>query len=584
MMGEFASYRDKTYDATVDLAANDARINWSNPDRLFGAVGPDGRRMGGAIDAIKGAVMAKAQANGMQGNVAEAAMLAAVSRAHTGVIETALQNNNPAYAMGYMETARKRGELTGEDILKFQGHINQQMAQMLSAGAVQGATAAAMPRAMPTAFDRVVQITLGAESGGKRYGPDGKTLLTSPAGAKGEMQVLDSTNLNPGLGVRPAQSDSPDERARVGRDYLQALMQRYGDPAKAWAAYHAGFGAVDKAIDQARVDAAKRGRPEGNAWLNELGPKTQAYVVSNMKALGNGGGVPDKPTEIDFVNDAVSRLPKGSPPMVVQATRAAAIQQFGVINKSVAEQGDNAVSAVQRFISSNKATVDQVPPALMDAVRQFAPGKLDDLEKYSKTMQRGDAVTDPVLYNRLTSHTDELAKMTDTQFEMLRSHLAPSAFEHFSRLRADTINGKTDESAGAVNVSAMKAALNPRLSGLGINTAPNPKDAPAQERVAGVREFVRQSLFDAQRQAGKKFTPEEVDKHIDHLFAKSVEFRTTLFGMNTGTSAENLMGMQFKDVPGEAAEGLKQALIKSGNRAPTNNDILNLYRKIHAAK
>lgn len=51
----------------------------------------------------------------------------------------------------------------------------------------------------------------------------------SPAGAKGIMQVMDGTNSDPGFGVRPAQDDSPEERARVGEDYSNAMIQRYRD-------------------------------------------------------------------------------------------------------------------------------------------------------------------------------------------------------------------------------------------------------------------------------------------------------------------------------------------------------------------
>lgn len=579
MMGEFLTYRNKVFDASMDLASNDVKLNWADGNRIFGSVDDKGNRTLGAIDAIKAAAYGKAQALGLQGAPADAMMLAAVSHAHTGAIQAALENNRPDLAYGYLERARKAGEMTGDDVLKVQSHVNKHLTDMVSAQAVQGATAAAMPRMIPTTFDRVLQITLTAESGGQRYGADGK-LLTSSAGAKGEMQVLDGTNKAPGLGVTPARDDSPDERARVGRDYMQALIQKYGDPAKAWAAYHAGFGTVDKAIAEADKDAGsfRTGAP-ADLWLQKLGPKTQAYVVGNMKALQGSGGVLPRPTELEFVNDVVARLPAGAPPPVVQAARAHATQQFSVMTRSLAQQGDNAVGVAQRWLAQNNGNYAAMPAELRDAVDRFAPGKSDDLLKYAKVFERGTAVTDPVLYNRLTAHQDELARMTDAQFESLRPALALPAFEHFSRLRADIMSGKVaPETAGSINVAAMKAALNPRLAGLGINTAPSPKDTAAQERVAGVREFVRQSLFEGQRATGRKFTPEEVEDHIDRLFLKSVEFKGVLWGTNT----ENLMGMQFKDVPSAAVDGLRTALMQNGNRAPTNNDILNLYRKLHA--
>ena len=77
------------------------------------------------------------------------------------------------------------------------------------------------------------------ESGGRRYDSSGK-LLTSSKGAQGEMQVMPATARDPGFGVIPAQSDSPDELARVGRDYLSALVDKYDNVEHALVAYNWG--------------------------------------------------------------------------------------------------------------------------------------------------------------------------------------------------------------------------------------------------------------------------------------------------------------------------------------------------------
>lgn len=97
-------------------------------------------------------------------------------------------------------------------------------------------------------FEELVAAVKQAESRGKRYKDDGKTLTTSPKGALGEMQVMPKTITNPGFGVTPAQDKSPDEIARVGRDYLQAMKQKYGDTEKALIAYNWGPGSTDKWI------------------------------------------------------------------------------------------------------------------------------------------------------------------------------------------------------------------------------------------------------------------------------------------------------------------------------------------------
>ena len=111
-------------------------------------------------------------------------------------------------------------------------------------------------------FDAIVNAVMLAESGGRRYDSQGK-LLTSSAGAKGEMQVLDKTKFNPGFGVEPARANTPDERARVGRDYLKAMVDRYGEIDRALAAYNWGPGNTDKWIasgaDPKKLPAETRG-------------------------------------------------------------------------------------------------------------------------------------------------------------------------------------------------------------------------------------------------------------------------------------------------------------------------------------
>jgi hypothetical protein len=119
--------------------------------------------------------------------------------------------------------------------------------------------------------DRLLKHVLHKESRGQRYDKD-NNLLTSPKGAQGEMQVMPGTQRDPGFGVRPAQDNSPDEMARVGRDYLKAMQARYKDSKLAAIAYNWGPGNTDKWL-MAGADPSK------------LPAETRNYI----QGLANGG-------------------------------------------------------------------------------------------------------------------------------------------------------------------------------------------------------------------------------------------------------------------------------------------------------
>lgn len=140
------------------------------------------------------------------------------------------------------------------------------------------------------------------ESGGKRFDKAGE-ILTSPKGAQGEMQVMPGTARDPGFGVVPAKDNSPDELARVGRDYLAAMQQRYPDADKALAAYNAGPGAVDAAI-----------KAHGDNWLAHMPDETKNYVAKANNLIGDhitATAVKDQQAvdaaRVQVLNEAITR-------------------------------------------------------------------------------------------------------------------------------------------------------------------------------------------------------------------------------------------------------------------------------------
>ncbi len=176
----------------------------------------------------------------------------------------------------------------------------------------------------------VVSAILAVESGGRRYNADGSVVTNPKSGARGEFQVLPSTAKNPGFGIAPAKDDSPEEYARVGREYIDRLSEKYNNnPVLVAMAYHGGPGAVDAHIAKGdpRVNAVswdkfvasfvdKRGDADATQqYLKKLSPYIQGEVPAKeaMKAgalidsMVRAGFEPDQITQI---NNAYERMSK----------------------------------------------------------------------------------------------------------------------------------------------------------------------------------------------------------------------------------------------------------------------------------
>lgn len=129
----------------------------------------------------------------------------------------------------------------------------------------------------PVSPDEVYKRMLQAESGNRDYTKSGQP-VTSPKGAMFASQVMPATAANPGYGVRPAQSQTPEEYNRVGREYYQALLKQFGgDTQKAAAAYNAGPGRVQQNIRQ----------NQGQMNVGQLPQETQGYLQKIGQTVGN---------------------------------------------------------------------------------------------------------------------------------------------------------------------------------------------------------------------------------------------------------------------------------------------------------
>lgn len=264
--------QEGTLKSQVVLSGEDAAANWDRPDL-----------MGAHIDTMKSAVRELGSLNGWSAEQVKLEESNAVSAVHKDVVNRMLADDDIDSAQVYLEA--NADEMNANDELALRGAMKEPLLTRQAqsdfdraVGTMPVAEGASTKDAAPagTTFDTMVAVTAQSESGNRERDAAGR-LITSPAGAQGKMQVMPGTNLDPGFGVKPAKDNSDAERTRVGRDYLAAMLKRYGnDPAKAWAAYNAGPGRVDDAI------------ASGGDWLSRLPKETQDYVKKNTAAIGGG--------------------------------------------------------------------------------------------------------------------------------------------------------------------------------------------------------------------------------------------------------------------------------------------------------
>ena len=121
------------------------------------------------------------------------------------------------------------------------------------------------------------------ESGGD---PD----AISSKGARGLMQVMPSTAMNPGYGITPARNQSKAEYVRVGKDYAKAMYNKFGGNIDAvLAAYNMGPRATEKWIaggkDKSKLPRETRNYiPKVKKELNRLDKRS--FKMSKKEKAG----------------------------------------------------------------------------------------------------------------------------------------------------------------------------------------------------------------------------------------------------------------------------------------------------------
>lgn len=406
---EFRTYTLSVREGTVATRMQQIGLNYANPEVIDEA-----------ITSIRAATYDAAKLQGKSAEWADAQARKMASNAHKTAIAAALEKNDVAYADRYLKRYGK--DMEADDLLQTTGLITKEMDLHVGASAATEAMGRWAPKIVPGDMDRLTNIVMGIESGGRRYDASGK-LIEGPATkygtAKGEMQVLDGTNRDPAYGVKPAADDSPEERARVGRDYLAAMVREYdGDVSKALAAYNWGPGNLDKAVKE-----------HGPTWLQAAPEETRSYVERGVREFGAGAGRGKRPSLAEIKADLRGDPMLAGNPARLKAAEETAEKQYRDIEAAEKQATDEALDTTYRGLYANGGNMNALPVS----VRAMIPGdKLGAVMGFADTVRKsGGAVHNPEAWAQILSMPREnLAAMSPIEFfREFRPHLDDAHLE-----------------------------------------------------------------------------------------------------------------------------------------------------------
>jgi soluble lytic murein transglycosylase len=515
-------------------------------------------------------------------------------------INASLQANDPKGAQDKFTTALNSGNLTPAAIAALHPQIMEKQESIGALTSVGGAMAQYQDQFAPSPRSRLNYAQMDKESGGKDFNADG-TPTVSATGARYAMQVQPATAMNPGYGIEPAKSDTPEEYNRVGRQYMDALLKQYGSVDKALAAYNAGPGTVDKAVNAAKA----AGTP--NNWMDAMSQfqsvdnhqQTMDYVKKITDNFSSGTTNPQPPTKSEFVNAAIDKMNTDYPDLASRPTARAKVmemaeKQFDVMQSSRTEQGEHFQAQAQQQLNQNGGTWTTVSQDVKDGLMSVAPDKVPALIKYADAIREGQNSTDYKVYSQLTTHPADMAAMSDAQWEQQRTNLSLANFETLTRQREAQINGSAKTSILNIDQDSFNQEMESHLHTLGLNPSALYNSSNDIAKVGQIQEYMRTQLLNAQSQQQTRFNPKQMSDFFNQQFSRPGAGETFhFFGANT---PNNLINMTAADIPSDDkvvpnADPTKPAttqfsdktiLMKAfaakGNPNPSDADLLKAYR------
>ena len=523
---EFRTYALSKTEGIQATALREIQLSWSNPEAIDAAV-----------TRIKAQTYRQAQLLGKSAEWQEMQARKMTSTAHATALSAALENNDVLYADGYLK--KYASQMEADDILKVRGAITKTMDLQVGMNIGSEVLAQNAPQLVPSDYARLTNIVMGIESNGRRYGADGQILQgpqTRYGTAKGEMQVLDGTNKDPGFGVRPAQDDSPEERARVGRDYLRAMVQRYnGEIDKTLAAYNWGPGNVDAAIKE-----------HGENWLAKAPKETRDYVARGAQEFGAGAGKPPKPTLAQLKAELRTRPELAGNPARLKYAEDRLEADYKAMNDAIKQREDEALDTAYKQLYSNGGDFSKLPANLRAAI----PGdKMGAVMTFARQIAKdGTTVHQSEKWAEILSLPREaLTSMTPIEFYRQYRPVLDDAHLEKGYALLNEAKGVSDEKHLEIITTAQRikqSAINAK-----ILPATDKPDEKQQKKFAQFNQLIddRVRQFERIDLGGKrKANSEELQKIIDHTLMDQA-FVSVDYWLDSGPAPVGLMSPEEQD-------------------------------------
>jgi soluble lytic murein transglycosylase len=558
---EFQTYALSVREGTIKTNMDAIGKQYNEPDKVDAS-----------IQSIQAAAYDQARMLGKSATWAEAHAKQLTSDAHVVALESALQENNIAYATGYLK--KYAGQMEANDVLKVQGVLKNEVDNHIGMSVANRVMQQAAAISNPGDSDRAFNILIKAESGGKQFDDSGQP-LTSSKGAIGITQMIPTTAQAAAklagvpFDLEKLKTDQ-GYATLLGRTWFNKLVKQYPDDLrKAYAAYNAGEGGLD--------DGMEKAKQSGGDWLAYMPKETVDYVNKNMAAY-NSGRTGDSASWSQILSNIKADPTLQNNQKALHVAISNAEMDFNAQTQAAKQFSEANVANAMRMGEQSGWRLSNLPTQVR---ANIPPKELENIQNYFKKMAKGDDTTDLRIYDNLTNHPELLGKMSGDAFYALRQALSESDLQHFSNEREKITKKSASDlkDASDLNTQAIKSGLDDRLRMIGIDPTPKSDGGAGDMQVGGIRKYVNDYMLSAQHEAGKKFTDSEVNQQLDGLFAKNAVVKGFF-----SDSSKPMIGMKVGDIPSEDRQGIKDALKRSGNDNPTDAQILNVYWSLNSIR